>query len=139
MAMKNILKNWAGWRPNAAAVLFITMLAGALHAQGRQQRRESSNDAFPDYNRLEMHPQMPDPNAPPPPPKTSLPPVNANVPPAVPPAAIPERPAIEDPPIQPARAVPVNAEDSEPPLPDEIVNTLRSSTTAQDPLPAAPK
>jgi hypothetical protein len=109
-------------------LLVGTLCAPAAMAKGRRPSEDEDKDNYPDYNRLEMHPQ----------PKnsqvssssTEKSPVPAFVPPALNTPA--NAPAEDDSaPKAPPKAVPVPDDSSEPPLPEDINNTLIPSTTVQ--------
>ena len=93
-------------------------------------RKPEGTDGFPDYNRLEMHRKTPNP-AEAPPPIASTATASAPALPALPPGLnTPVNPSSdEDEPKPPPKAVPVSDNASEPPMPDELKDTLVPSTT----------
>jgi hypothetical protein len=95
-------------------------------AKGRRPD-DDDTDNFPDYNRLEMRPKPKEPQNTPPvadtPKPVSTPSLNTPVNPG---------PTVDDTvPQPPPKVVPLPDSASEPPMPDDIKDTLDSSTTNQ--------
>jgi len=121
-------------------ILIVMLLMGLAvsTAQARGRQPDDGQDGFPDYNRIELHPKTPaaqipapETEAPAAPPVFTRPSLNAPV------KAVND----EDVPKPPPPVVPGAGQGGEPPLPDEIINTLSSSTTAPNTVvitPAAP-
>jgi hypothetical protein len=114
-----------------ASCLFGVLLGGALslaHARGRQP--DEGADGFPDYNRLEMHPKPKDAQTAPP--AVSDKPAAPSVPTTPPALNTPTNPSSdEDTPQPPPKAVPVPDSAGEPPMPEDIKDTLIQTTTDQ--------
>jgi hypothetical protein len=114
-------------------MLLISLAISTVQARGR--RPDDEADGFPDYNKLDLHPKTPPPPTPPPEPeRPATPPVFTR------PSLNPPVKAIsdEDVPKPPPPVVHGAAEGGEPPLPEEILNTLNSATTTQSPLVSSP-
>ena len=96
----------------------------------RGRKPDSGTDGFPDYNKLEMHAKPKTPLQTPPAVSTHSA-VSAPPAPAFPPALnTPLNPlSDEDLPKPPPKAVPLPESASEPPMPDELRDTLVPSTT----------
>jgi hypothetical protein len=112
--------------------LILALGASAVMARGRRPKPE---DGFPDYNRLEYHPMLPDPNAQNP--ITPAPTAPRSQPTVAPQTGAPgpDETVIKPPPP----AVPLPADASEPPMPEEIISTLGSTATPKTAIPPNPK
>jgi len=112
-------------------VLFVMLLAGLVVSTAEARgRRPEGEDGFPDYNRLELRKKQPDvpadqPAAPPTP--ILKPTLNAPL----------NTPANEEDKPKPLPAAVPTKDNSEPALPDDMLNTLVPGTTGQSPAPSA--
>ena len=112
------------------AMLLMGVAVSAAQARGRQP-----DDGFPDYNRLELHPKTPPDQAPTPevekaaaPPVFTRPSLNAPV------KAVND----EDMPKPPPPVVHGVGQGGEPPMPEEILNTLNLATTTPSSAVSSP-
>jgi hypothetical protein len=109
------------------AAIFVGLVVSIVNAMGRKPDDEEK-DSFPDYNRMEMHTKPANPQPPPP-----SEPEKPAAPPPMPSLNTPVNAAsdVDAAPHAPPPAVPLPAESSEPPMPDDLIGTPALSTATQ--------
>jgi len=110
-------------------ILLLSLGVSFAHARGRRPP-DDDVDRFPDYNRLEMHPKPKDPDPEAKPEAASHPRMPTASPVRDAPTGSPASDLDQSPKAPPA-AQPLPPGASEPPMPDDLLNTLIPSATAQ--------